>query len=629
MGFTNELMALPELARLLERTSGFSAEAEAITSRVKLRELAEPYTAAMCFLARSAATLEGDAATDLLLRTLQAAERFAGTFESPLASLTRGVTGVLSSGQVPLGFAKRWASHDSEEVRRAVALSLQVTSPEASTILDRLARDSAPEVRAAAQRRLKASQEVPWWFGKFSSDPAVRLGTEVSETLKSTLARLSALLDGYTTDDASALGELARVLPDDLLADLTITLVGRSRHSLDYPELVSVLLDRPALSGRFIELVEAFARSDKNSANRQLGALAATKSESSRTELFWALVRAASTQPRSARAELFSPASSLMRIAGEIYPPLANLEPLLDFVLNWSSSDSAEASQSDLAISCVTPLFGKSKEGASSVRSRFLQARLEGFKGGWRPLANVSSQVFSGGTNEELRPFAEAALSSADDGTVRWGLLTLFRAYDPERDPPGPVLARALFSDPRFRPLLLDPALVDFVVSMAREALLAQELELESACKVVGSIERVYGSGDPKPSPFFVPAQPMSQAEWRAFRAIRDRSQPSAKALKCIERQSDGQWAPEDRRFLEVCFGAVGPENWIAFSIGEALLENPPPDFADLFGRIFTANTAAFHRHWRRQGKEVLTKLGLDPDLAGSWSSFSSVEDDD
>jgi len=161
----------------------------------------------------------------LLARALAALPARSDRDQACEGAILDAVRDLLRAGAPLSRSVERLAAHRHAHVRAAVARGLTAREPQAVALLSKLASDLVPEVRTAARAALAERAEVPWWLGKFASDPVARLARlapEQAARLRGTLEELSALLDQpaeCTPERDGALGRLLGALPDALAVE--------------------------------------------------------------------------------------------------------------------------------------------------------------------------------------------------------------------------------------------------------------------------------------------------------------------------------------------------------------------------------------------------------------------------
>lgn len=595
-----------------------------------------------------AAGLLGDASLIPLLSRAFAEPALFGDVQgrSSMEEMTAALSALLSAG-APVDHDVRALARDSDaRVRQAVAAGLSPTDAAALDLLETLSADPVVEVREAAGQALRVEREVPWWKGKFASDPIPRMAPDDAARVKDALAQLAVLLDtpSYDRGKGAELARLARTLPDPLaveLAEATLSALADTGPTAP-PALGTVMLER---QDGFAALERVIARWSVHVSTARFGlpgfiaSMIVDLADPERLDACRALLARAVAVTERAGGERPSCSAAWMMAtaAAQAWPPGRDLNPVLDAILVLPEAPDGESDEVAFALEDALRRPGG---GPESILKRAIEARLAGYPGRWSPLALTMDAMLDRAPLAELRAAAERALASELDATVAWGLKRLLGPlHKVGRDPPRPVLVRRFFADPRLRRVLVGrDDLAARALPLLREELREGKLEWPEAEVAMRIIDHLYGgladSGyfqrrartpaaaeeqlrkqRAEVRAFLGPRKlqgPPTAEEWVLYRAARARQ-----ALRgydvwrvALEILPQGPWTPEDRALLEQALEvALNVDRAVALPIAIALAAKPSGADLPLFDELLrVSGEDAQVRRCRRVARE---RLGL------------------
>jgi hypothetical protein len=570
-----------------------------------------------------AAGLLGDARlVGLLARILEQLDNWDNHAPDDVEASARGLTLLLEAGAPVDGDVEELAEHRKDRVRAAVAEGLSPRDARSIALLEKLSQDRIADVRRPAKAALAEARAVPWWVGKFESDPAGKLSPEEALQHKETLEKLSALLDEpryAILQKDEEIAALAGTLPDTLAIEVArVALSGGGMYDARLPALGAMMLARAGGVEAFICVCEAWSKVRHFMIIDDHVQMVASAPAELRERACLALARYAASQEEDVRTEQGGPAHLTADIAGKAFPPAGDLLALLDIML---AIPNVAEHTIDWAAAGLSDAFESAEIDPSRLQPRLIEARLAGFPGQWQRLSSAADVLLAKLPADVLRTAAEQAMRSEDDDTARWGLARLlFEAYDPERDPEQLELARRFCEDPRFRRLLLDEYDLRNVTSpYMRRALRAGELSFVEATLTLGMIDSLWGGllgspfgrrrdeeeeeggGDSRDkllarfAPFLGPAElhgPVTDEEWIALRRARSQKPLDDRTIvmHAFSALPPGPWHPEDQEMFDTALAACeAGRDWYAFSIAAALSQKASEDQLPIFERLLRA----------------------------------------
>jgi hypothetical protein len=571
------------------------------------------------FCAIAAGFLGDPALVSLVAAAIRSASHFDEYPYDHTTVMGSALTRVLCAGAPADETVAALARHPSEQIRAALAGGLRPSGAAETELLELLAADAHPNVRANAKKALAQVREVPWWVGKLKQDPTARIPPEEVNRVQPVLKRVSALLDqpryhllGSAEGREALTAELA-ALPDALAVEI----VEHLGESLDHTglrqaqPLFTHVLSREHGAAALARLVERWGADPITamSAGRSLTAAVKEGPMDGRRALCRALVERAARASIEERLQRSGPAHLAAEIAGEVFPPDDDVTSLLDALLEMGTN---EASPYDLVQSALALALRSIREGTPAF-ARLLEACLGGYPGPWKSIRHTCDSVLERASPQVLRDVAERALAVEDETTAAWALEQLLGpTYDEARDGAPIKRIRALWSDPRLRSALRSSVdLRKKSVLLEREALRRGELDFPLAARAIQSIGVVYGGvvlrgppraqmeelrlsgGDdadegvpPELEPWLGPEEmrgPPTAEEWARLREARARHTPEdqeERASLWYMALSDGPFTEDERAELTALLVALRRgDTRIAFFLTMALASKPAPDF--------------------------------------------------
>ena len=449
--------------------------------------------------------------------------------------------------------------------------------PGSVRLLRSLTTHASETIRKTARERLGRAERPPWWSGLFPADPLASLSAEQAAQHEPAIRRLAERLDGTSGANDTPLSELLAPLPMSVIRPVLERMVMDASESVAETKAAAHLLfcDPEGMESIF-RIFDAWSR-DGRTSHYFLGRhLVGAVPEERKKDIALQLLRWIPTSRPAVDDARKSPATYAEELLVELWGKGEDVEPLLDVLRAVPEpAEGEEAGVPGLGYDLGALL----KEGRVSEDSAlgFLEFHLSGWPPGLRPMARYLSAHFEKLPPERLRSHVERALQCDEDALLTWGLeLWLGRCYDPSRDPPHPDLARTVWRNPRWRPLLIQYGRIEPVLFVpAREALRAGDCDLEQMSNVVRLIGLCYGGvapfctgdgpieyphSDPPPD---VPGHlqgPPTADEWALLRQCRDaaltREEPDA-IRHAMHMLPDGPWLPEDRHVADAALAAA------------------------------------------------------------------------
>lgn len=579
------------------------------------------------------------------------------------------LTALLAAGLKVDAQVRELARHEESGVRVAVAAGLRPTGPAEQDLLRALMQDPAAAVRKAARRSLEAVAEVPWWTGKWKSDPAARLLPSEVEACGPALRRASELLDlapyqlyGRGSNAIDELGgELAK-LPDEIAIEAAEQLL-RGAERYDLKALKSVLLpmvERPGGPDALDRLIGDWGLSDAGYLHqRELGEVLLESSLGTRRAICERCVARVLAAPRAERMELNrSPAWIAGSVAGAIWPPDTDVTPALDAVLSLHENEDPELLRHDHACGELAGALALPWVDPAPVLDRAIEARVAGYPAPWKRLGHKIDAVLSRAPRDVLRRTAERALQGEDDATVAWAEDALLGpAHDPALDGSLPERAATFVADPRLRRALFQSHRhLQRALPALRAELRRGGLSHRQAVETMEAIASLYGglaqsglrmsrtrtleeSAKERAeervkaleavAPFLGPPElsgPPTEEERAAVRRAREEDRDNdleMRALLWMRCLSDGPWTEEERAVLDEYLALFrgGEVDALDYPLGMAIASKPDAALMPVLDEIMRgagANTRYLLRDARAYARAV---LGVEPTPAAAGSS--------
>lgn len=529
------------------------------------------------------------------------------------------------------------AEHPNPEMREAVARGLSPKNARAVPLLSQLAVDPIADVRNPAREALG---DVPFWLGKFDSDPLARLSDREAEAHKQTLEELSALLDEPRDTLVARDEELARLagaLPDPLAVEVArIVLAAGGGTFGDFTRLGAMMVAREGGIDAFLQVCRAWADLPRFSLREAHVEMVSRAPAEVRLAACVALARFAISEPASERAELRGAPAIAAHIAARAFPLDADASPIFD--LCSADREDEDDGRDDRAFIELCWIWRREGIDVGPFADRILAARLAGFRGRWKQLWGIEARL-AALPRETLRAAATEAFGKEDEGTVRWGIETLlFAAHDPERDPDRIDLARRFWDDPRIRAIVLDHHdLAKIFVSFLRPALRRGELSFAHAARTVRILDALWPGSAPdreRFQAFFGPEDlqgPPTEAELSVMRRVRDAHvfADDRDWLAALDALPRGPWHPEDLAFMERAVrGCVEGDLDLHYLVALELRNRPSPEVLPLFDRLIIPGHEEANA-LRSMLRDTREKLGLGDQDEDEGADEESDEDDD
>lgn len=627
----------------------------------------EAAIAALRFGSLAAGQLGDASLLPLIVQAIEVVDHYDHHADDHPTTLGSALAQLLARGVTLDESAKELVSHRNPDIRAAMAASLLPRGEVEMALLQTLATDTIAEVRNAAKKTLQTVRDVPWWTGKFSSDPTARLTPEEALAHKPTFERISTILDQHRYTLAKSeqeLAELAASLPHEIAVDLAVGVLEiREPYQKEYAHLCMMLMTREGGEAAFIRLCKRWNEGESRSylQGEHLGAVVRRLPAAIATALCMRFAaEACSVLPHERSMQQGNGARHLAEIAGHGFPPGQDVSPLLDLVL---ALPPLETNSIDWVAHGLAEAFGAEGADTRTVIDRVFEARLAGYPGPWKPLWRALDILLTRTPGAILRPIAERAIASDDDGVATWGLEKILgSAHDPDRDPPAPDLLARFFTEPRYRRLLLASSLSSRTLPILRAALREGRLEMKDIVTTMRHIGTLYGGVAPRnghyglrpDSPemqeaarvkerdalgvFLGPEAlrgPPTQEEWAEVRAARKRrlEAPDAKPGTLLEVLPDGPWAPDDRAFFERCWELVREaegDGHEATDLAAALSGKPDRDLFAHFPALLARAPAHCRGMIHIYRRSAADQLGIEsPRVAEATSDEKAEEKDD
>lgn len=660
------------LNQLLDQNDeDYDAEVERERSR-GIRYVIESFR----FCAQAAAALRDPSLGGVVMAAIERARDFDEHAENHHDAMDHALSVLLDMGLAVDKRIRAFAKSDDAGLREAVANGLKPRGAAERALLEALAADPVAAVRNAAKKSLASVRDVPWWTGKWQSDPAARLLPGEIDACGPALRRISEILDHsqYTilhkeNHLADLLAELGKI-PDPLAVEAIEHLLRASEHYfLSAAEaLLLLLLERPGGLEALERLIDVWGRGLTGFGfSGELSKVVGAAPPETRLLVCQRLLARAAGAPPAERVELHdSPGWLAASVVSDAWPPDVNVTPVLDAVLALGAEELPDKA-TDYVRSKLADTLALDGIDPTPVMDRLVEARLAGYTGAWSGIDPKADALLARAPMPILRRTAERALASEDPATIRWGTGQLLDAtFDPGAD--GPLLERirAMVSDPRLRPVLLgDWDLVDRALPVLRSELRRDALSYPEAVETFESIGRLYGmlteaaattKVDPRNrttieeieqrrlaaqeevAAFLGPTElrgPPTEMEWEALRRARA-AFPDASLEKranlWVRTLSEGPWTAEERAEFEVFFGSLRDGHaGVSFALGSALGAKPDAEMMPLFDEIVTRcedRARPLLKHLRGDAREALG-LPRKPEQPGASGANANDDDDD
>lgn len=597
---------------------------------------------ALRFCATAAALSKDIKLMPLVVQALEIQEYWNDQVGSDTEVVAQSFVALLQLGAPVTKAVRRLAHHDDVRLRTAVASGLQPRDDGSRALLDKLARDPVYEVRRPAHETLAKVGDVPWWLGKFQSDPKARLSPDELAKHEATLDQLSGLLDVPRYDlfhRQQNIAEIASSLPDELAIDLALTTLSIGGFDRPLTTIGTMMVSRKGGPDAFVRLCQAWATQPYSLYAEKRVEMVSNASEDVRWETCMALARFACSSSSEQRHKQGGAADIAAHVAGKTFPSGADLAPLLALILEVECSEEQAIREMDWAISGLSAAFSSEAAVPGSIADQLIAARLEGYPGVWKRLRQSADKLISKIPREVLRPKAERALHHLDDDTVRWAMQCLVKeAHDETRDPPPHQLVADMCEDARLRRIVLKSIeLRKMALPWLRNSLNANALNFDEAAAAVSVIDGFWVSMDP--SPFLsgtgraemlerdrakereryarlletmdAPHGSVTEDEWNAFRRMRDSDVEPRSWRSALLIFPKGPWNAADRAFFnQAVMRCRAGENDLALPLAHALASKCTVDDLPIFDQILPL--AGEHKAFiKRCVYDVRVSLGL------------------
>jgi hypothetical protein len=632
---------------------------------------------ALRFCSVAAAALGDPSLGEVVMTASDVAEQFDDHAEDHHHTIAFSLSVLLDAGLAVDKHVRAFATSPEAQRREAVASGLRPRGEAERALLDLLAADPVAAVRNAAKKSLATVIEVPWWTGKWKSDPAARLLPGELETCGPALRRISEILDHsfyaiVMQDDvgpAELIAELAK-LPGALAVEV-IEHFCRSaeRYFLkNAAPLFHLMFEREGGIEALERLIEMWGRADDGMlVHKDVTAIVRSAAPAPRLAVCTRLLALVAAAPASERVSLRrSPAWLAGAIVGNAWPPDVDVTPVLETALALGEEELAEHAR-DYARFQLADALAIAGMDPTPLLGRLVEARVAGYPGPWAGLGRAADVLLDRAPIAVLRSTAERALASEDVATIQWAAKHLLgAAFDAGTDGPPLERVRVLLAQPRLRSALVsDHGLVDRALAVLRSELRQGALSYAEAVETIEGIGRLHGGLAPvgmhshigRTSParaeeieqkrlqarqavgaFLGPPElggPPIEEEWAALR--RAYATYPADSADDLEKRanlwsktlSDGPWTPEERAVLDQTLATLRagrPE--VGFALGSALLCKPDADLFPLFDDVVALcedHSRPLLKLYRADARET---LGL-PETSGQSVADGKADDDD
>ena len=560
---------------------------------------------------------------------------------------------LLRAGSPVTARIRSLARHDDSGPREAIAAGARAEDPAGRALLDTLSRDPVAAVRAAAKASLAAVAEVPWWSGKWKSDPAARMTEAERDAVGGALRRVSELLDeppyrlwDAKSPSAAELLKCLEVLPAPLTVEAIEHLCRASeRYTVTHlAPMLLLLLRREGGSDALFRLVLDWGSSDTGVlVERTLCAALAEAPRDTRLAFSKRCIAYVSASPPAERRSFGSHVRFVAAIAARVWPSDEDISFVLDALLALDRTGTGEHA-TDYASASLEGALVASGRGLASIRDRIVEARLAGYPGPWSSFGRRVDSLIAGLPKRLVRKTAEQAVHAEDDSTVEWGLRTLLgAAYSEKRDGAPVERVARLLKNPRWRALIVaNHELAPKALPGLRAMLVRDELPYPEAVAVFGTIRRLYGGlaaprysawvysddGDPESerksardevTAFLGPTEiagPPRADEWQALRRARERfdgKDTSELVVYWADTLREGGWTEDERADFDRFLAAFRerPESEVAMALVGSLASKPTLERTHELDEIATRVEGRSRRLVRTGRARVRHLLGL------------------
>jgi len=614
---------------------------------------------ALRFCAVAAEALRDPSLGDVVMEGVRRVEDFDDYADSHPRTIHHALSVLLKAGLPADKRIRKFAKHSHAGLREAVARGLDPHGKTERLLLENLASDPVAAVRQAAQKSLAAVAEVPWWTGKWKTDPTLRLLPGEQEACGPALRRTSEILDlshyevlHKETNLAELCAELQK-LPDDLAIEAIEQFCrAAERYAMEsVAPLLLLLFERRDGLAALERLIDHWGRSDAGMSHEgSLAKIVIAAPGPTRLAICQRLVALVVAAPPADRSEIGeSPAWLAASVVGSAWPPDADITPLLDVVLALDGEELAD-DERDYARSQLADAFGLEGVDPAPVLERLVEARVNGYPHPWAGIGHKVEPLLERAPPDVLRRTAERALQSEDEATIRWSLKHLLGAtFDPGADGEPLDRMRAVLAEPRLRKVVLgDSDLTDRALAVLRSELRGGTLSYPEAVHTLEAIARLYGGladagvtigllrmnrteleqieanrreHQEATGPFLGPPElhgPPSEAEWEALRQSRAAFAPDdleGSANLWMRTLSAGNWTAEEGAVLAtfVALFREGRTDDLAFALGSALASKPDAELLPLFDEIVIGADRHTRPLLKRFRAETRVALGLAP----------------
>lgn len=415
--------------------------------RLPDEEAARAYDAAAAMLlacARCIALLRDPSLAPLACEIVERIQNTDHQYESFAYAATAGVRGLLAAG-LAVDELAYLADHPNPHVRTAIAASFPTDTPARLETLLGLAADEDTDVRTSAKKRLE-DIDLPFWTGKFSSDPFAAVSDAEAKKLKRPVETICEAFDQryWSEQTQKAFLAAAARLPPPLAADALARaeVGGFFRYSFGN-EVAAALA---ALGDTGLRALETIVLSPKVRYGKDMFSqkfAEALPVEEARRVLP-ALLERASAAPVD-HAQRDSLAHCLAVVVGNAWPAEDDPAPVLDAILErprWNPFDPVG--------SVLAAALRRSRSPA--VVERVEQALCRGFPDKWHEIDSEARAYLEALPKPALEGVARRTLDCGVDSSIAWAIgILLDKLWDRKRDGSRRKLALAFDDDPRAR----------------------------------------------------------------------------------------------------------------------------------------------------------------------------------